>query len=360
VTRPAIRLSLVAMVALCVASGLALHVISEATAQAQTIVEVDSQNPDGVRTGIVVNRGQTLQFAASGSWCMGGQPPTAECGGPGGIRTAHPIEQPLVMPRAPFGALLGRIGDVHVLIGSSATLTAPADDELVLLFNDRTCCYGDNSGRIIVMINWIDGSNSTPTPSPAPRPPDRPRYQEAVLDPNDESCIPNPGERLCEPERDALWNGDRAAWSRRGVVDQPPFTPFNGRVFEATVEFRIQAGSPPAIRNRSGIRGIPYLKVTRIRFVGPEFFEITNLGGAAADLSRWTIRSRNAAFDLPDGFILGAGEVRRFQPPVADMFPDDEDEVSLWIESLGQRVDAVRYSADPANQPPPPNLQGVP
>ena len=84
---------------------------------------------------------------------MGGVPPTAECGSAQGIRRANPVELPLILDSAKIGALIGRVGNgPWFKIGEQARVTAQTNGELFLLFNDRPCCYGDNSGHVRVNI----------------------------------------------------------------------------------------------------------------------------------------------------------------------------------------------------------------
>lgn len=208
----------------------------------------------------------------------------------------------------------------------------------------------------------------------------------ATLDLSDpRPCIPPSGERACDAERAALWTGDAAAWARRSVTN--PDARFN-----ETVVFRVRAGDPAAIRTIAQLLDAPYLKVTRVQFAGTdEVVEVTNLGGGAQDLTGWTLRSpaRDAVFRLPAGVILAPGEICRLisGPPttnpggacrtftsvalveaggdlsdartLTDVWPDDHGRVVLFYDALDLPGDDTRYSADPANQPPPPNLQLV-
>lgn len=203
--------------------------------------------------------------------------------------------------------------------------------------------------------------------------------QEAALvlgDPR--PCIPNPGERACDATRLALWNGEAATWAAHGVTDP------DAR-FRETVIFRVRAGDPAAIGAIARILGAPYLKVTRVHFAGEtEFAEITNLGGGAQEMTGWTLRppARNAAFSFPSGFVLQPGQSQRVcsrcispcpRGPLMlpcnpdaftfsyrlgdDIFPDAGSEVTLFYDALALTGDDTYYSADPLNQPPPPNLQ---
>lgn len=120
-------------------------------------VVVHAINQAPTDTGVRVERGTRLLIGATGTWCMGGQPPTAECGGPGGIRPANPVEHPLVLDRAKIGALIGRIGNgPWFLVGRRAEITARSRGRLFLVFNERSsCCYADNSGSITARIHRL-------------------------------------------------------------------------------------------------------------------------------------------------------------------------------------------------------------
>lgn len=188
-------------------------------------------------------------------------------------------------------------------------------------------------------------------------------------------CIPSPGQNACDANRTALWNADRDAWAARGVTDTPPFIPFEGNVFNETVVFRVDAGDPAAIRNIAVILGNPFLQITLIRFSGsPEYAEITNLGGGAQDMTGWSLRSpgSNLRVNFPNGFVMQGGQVCRIYSGTpgpnscgnasfnaTDVWPDNGGRAVLFYDALDLLGDDVLYSADPNNQPPPPNLQGT-
>lgn len=185
-------------------------------------------------------------------------------------------------------------------------------------------------------------------------------------------CIPATGQRACDAGREALWNGESAAWAARGVVD-------GDARFRETVIFRVRAGDPAAIAAIARILGAPYLKITRIQFAGGEVVEITNLGGGPQDLTGWSLRSPTTGVrvNLPVGVVLRpggkcsistalpqanqGGECRAFSGTVSNdgVWPDDAGRVVLYYDALDLPGDDTSYSADPAGQPPPPNLQVV-
>lgn len=145
------------------------------------VVTVDATNKNGAPTGIALRRGESLNFQASGTWCMG----IGECGGPDGIRPAGRGEEDIVVKGEKIGTLAARIGDSIVPIGSNAAMISEKDkdEEVVLFMNDRLCCYHDNSGSVTVSIfdskemsSWIEETIIKPAqqaarPAEAPKPP---------------------------------------------------------------------------------------------------------------------------------------------------------------------------------------------
>jgi hypothetical protein len=130
---------------------------SKANRHAAATVVVRAKEQTSTWAGVTVRRGQRLLVEAAGTWCMGGVPPTAECGGPEGIRPANPVELPLILNSAQIGTLLGRIGNgPWFAIGRRELGTAPSNGPLLLLFNDRPCCYGDNSRSIEVTVRRVE------------------------------------------------------------------------------------------------------------------------------------------------------------------------------------------------------------
>lgn len=186
-------------------------------------------------------------------------------------------------------------------------------------------------------------------------------------------CVPEAGTRRCDPEREALWNGDAAAWAARGVTD-------DSERFTQIIIMRVRAGDQAVIRNIARILAGPYLQITRLRFVGTEagqgdeYVEVTNLGGGDQDMTGWTMRSpgRDAIYNFPDGFVMTAGQVCRIYTGAprgdscggtswnrTDVWPDDEGEAVLYYDRYDLLGARTLYSADRNNQPPYPNLQGV-
>ncbi len=214
----------------------------------------------------------------------------------------------------------------------------------------------------------------TELPLTAPGQPAARRYTEAFLDLSDpRPCIPEPGQRVCDATRTALWNGDAAAWAARGVTD--PDARFN-----ETVVFRVRAGDPAVISIIARFLGGPYLQVTRVKFVGSEpgqvdeYVEVANLGGGPQEMTGWSVSSpqRGKKVFFPNGYVMRPGQACRIYTGAprenscgtasfndTDVWPDSGGRVVLYYDALDLLGADTQYSADPNNQPPPPNLQGV-
>jgi hypothetical protein len=121
---------------------------------------VQAADPVPTSTGLTVRKKQIVAFSATGQWCM--SPPA--CSGPEGYSLPNDEENvDMVLPDVEKGKLIGRAGDgPWFVIGTSKFVTMPSSGVLVLLFNDRTCCYGDNSGSLVVTVRAVE--------APPPRP----------------------------------------------------------------------------------------------------------------------------------------------------------------------------------------------
>ena len=192
-----------------------------------------------------------------------------------------------------------------------------------------------------------------------------------VVDPP--PCIPPPDEARCDAERAALWDGDPAAWEARGVTD-------GDAVLRETIVLRAEAGDPLTISAIAWALEMPYLKVTYVRFVGvepgqvDEFIEVTNRGGGTQAETTWEVRSvergrvvRVLARALAPGEWCRLYTGQPSEAPCAagslstfDLWPDEGGTIEVRLIPTGLLVDRTRYSADPQDQPPPPNLQLVP
>jgi hypothetical protein len=213
-----------------------------------------------------------------------------------------------------------------------------------------------------------DGSPRNVVQIPVTLVPANARYVQATLDLGElRPCIPAAGQAACDATRLALWNGDAQAWAARGVTN--PDARFN-----ETVVFRVQQGDPVAIRNIARILGWPYLQITALNTGDEPFVQTTNLGGGAQNVAGWTVRSpdRNAVVALPAGLVLGPDQTCRVYSggvvradscggvsfAAQDVWPDAGGRAVLYADPIDLPAADTRYSAVPAMQPPPPNLQG--
>jgi hypothetical protein len=118
-------------------------------------VPLASGAPKGSRFGYV-EQGWQIIVHATGEWCLGGSGATAECGKADGIRLARADETDVLLPSAPIGMIIGRIGDgPWFAVGSSFSAPAKASGYLTLAFNDRACCYVDNLYSVVVDVAAI-------------------------------------------------------------------------------------------------------------------------------------------------------------------------------------------------------------
>ena len=222
-------------------------------------------------------------------------------------------------------------------------------------------------------------ATATPTPTPTPTPPPAPPpFSVSILDLN-QPCIPAPGQVVCDADRTRLWNGDMTAWAMRFRAQGLP-EPTPDQVFEQTFGFRIEAGDPAAIGAVAQGLGWPHVRINAVRFRGrastelDEWVEVKNLGGAAQDMSGWSVRVEGSStrWRFADGFVLEPGQACKFYTGAAmadpcggssniassGVLPNDGGTLTLWVDFLDLKAIEVRYAADPTRQPPPPNLQG--
>jgi murein DD-endopeptidase MepM/ murein hydrolase activator NlpD len=131
------------------ADGVRTREVDQSTVRGRRVV-VDATDGGSVASGLSVRTGDRLRIRAGGDWCMG----AGECGGPDGIRSANPDEPDLRDPTAEIGTLLARVGPGPWLpVGDDRTFTAQHDGQVRVVFNDRECCYGDNSGSIDATVS---------------------------------------------------------------------------------------------------------------------------------------------------------------------------------------------------------------
>jgi hypothetical protein len=133
-----------------------------ATTAQPTMLAVSATTSTAMNTGVSVLERQRLDIRVTGNWCIGG----ADCSGPDGYRDADPdLEQPLLLPSAKIGALIGTISAEGVsdprahdwfVIGSGGQITAHQGGSLYVMFNDLEVnwpqAFTDNSGVLTVRI----------------------------------------------------------------------------------------------------------------------------------------------------------------------------------------------------------------
>lgn len=114
------------------------------TAQQTYIISAD-RGWDSV--GMYVRQGQQFEISATGSWSNGPEEnPIGPAGGEG-------FEPDSILPSAPTGALIGRIGgNPPFEVGEQATLTADFGGEIYLTINEDPQALSDNSGSLEVTV----------------------------------------------------------------------------------------------------------------------------------------------------------------------------------------------------------------
>lgn len=234
-----------------------------------------------------------------------------------------------------------------------------------------------NGGVFSKLDLTVSGSGTTAPPGGSTQ-----QFALATLNlsPDASRCIPPAGAPACDSTRQRLWTGDLAAWTDEFARQGKP-APSADDVFLATYEFRIGANDPPAITSLAKGLGWPKIYITAIRFRGTaageadEYVEITNVGGASQDMSGWRLHAveSNADFFFTDGSALEPGAVCRFYTAqtrpdscpgtvnvaTSGVWDNNAGSAELWYDPLALLADSTRYSADPNNQPPPPNLRGA-
>ncbi len=138
-------------------AGIAVDSSQTYTPPAQSVSVYADESFYGNDTGIFLNAGETVTFAASGSVYVGAlSAPQYDNESPAGcpVATCQPYAGNLafVAPGQPFWSLVGQMGGgTPFEIGTGATITAPTDGELYLSVNDSN--FSDNSGFWNVTIN---------------------------------------------------------------------------------------------------------------------------------------------------------------------------------------------------------------
>ncbi|MDE9445753.1 LecA/PA-IL family lectin [Xenorhabdus bovienii] len=106
---------------------------------------VSARAEQGQPTGLLLKSGDVISIIARG-WIKYGYFDDQWAAPSGTVPMTHQLPGLL-------GTLVAKIGDKKYKIGSGVLRkTVPVDGELVLLFNDRTGAFGDNSGEFEVDI----------------------------------------------------------------------------------------------------------------------------------------------------------------------------------------------------------------
>lgn len=103
-------------------------------------------------TRLQVEVGQRISISVRGQWTH--QKGMAAGYGPAG---AGKTDAKCIVPSAPVGAVLGRIGDSEpFVVGASTTMTASASGTIRLAMNDWPDGYGDNEGSMEAVIALVE------------------------------------------------------------------------------------------------------------------------------------------------------------------------------------------------------------
>ncbi len=125
--------------------------VEASTLENEYTVVLDARS-EWFNTGIHVRKGQTVDFTASGSW---GESPgvtrTANGGQAGMFGSGYWGLQPIV-PGAPWGSLVGKIGSQEFPIGTLGSVTADNGGILQLSINDGLGAFHDNHGSLTVKV----------------------------------------------------------------------------------------------------------------------------------------------------------------------------------------------------------------
>jgi hypothetical protein len=188
-------------------------------------------------------------------------------------------------------------------------------------------------------------------------------------------CIPVAPQTSCDATRTALWNGDQAAWQARFAAQGLP-APTPDDVFVQTLGLRIESDDPATVGSLARQLGWAHVRLFGVKYGGAgQFVEVRNLGGAAQDLSGWSVRIGNSpvAWNFNSGFSIQPAQTCRLYvsgsgdnacptmsgPAAGAMLPATQGAVQLWVNFLDWKVGEIFYTSDPSMQPPPPNPVGT-
>lgn len=220
---------------------------------------------------------------------------------------------------------------------------------------------------------------TTTTPAPTPATPTA-GYRAWAIDMN-KPCIPVPDQNACDDERQRLWRGDSATWTARLTARGNARPSSDGVLLQAFL-FRVTAGDPSAAAAVACNERWPHVRITAASAgdggagESGAWIEVGNLGGGAQDMGGWSLR---IADDGPRrqfaaGFTLAPGQACRWYAGTqgedactgtstetgSALTLADEGTLTLWVDGINLKANEVRYATDPARQPAPPNLRGLP
>lgn len=114
-------------------------------------------NVEWFDTGVVVQKGQSVSISAAGLWTNGGL--AKEYAGPKGL--SGQVRRDTILPAAPLGALVGRVGETTFFVGGYQEVALGG--RLLLTMNDVPGTFHDNGGYMAVTLEVKDcGKCSTP------------------------------------------------------------------------------------------------------------------------------------------------------------------------------------------------------
>jgi hypothetical protein len=119
------------------------------------VLTVHAKEEGGVKSGVAVKRDEVFTVSGNGRAYFDKTRATYPDGtmyidGHYAGAYTHPEA---VLPGAPIGALIARIGSGPWLsVGSSQTFRAQEAGEVIVAYNDRPKLYGDNTGDYSVMV----------------------------------------------------------------------------------------------------------------------------------------------------------------------------------------------------------------
>jgi hypothetical protein len=196
---------LLAGVILWLAAPPALGQMAQQAQPAPQIATTAPASADTVTTSAVLSATETwrpiaadlrtggrLQITATGQWRIIQQvnfsndiaayQSLARDRGPDGY-TDMPLNAEVVLPTAPIGALIGKIGEngAPFLIGSQYDQPITSDGALFVTINDIPTQLAENSGRLAIQVSVTPPPPPPPQPQPPPQPPQQPSISPDLI-----------------------------------------------------------------------------------------------------------------------------------------------------------------------------------